>query len=59
MFGFGKPGRGISKEEAAERNYFDILTRHFWHICSVSFWYALMNILFFGASVFLFVSYFG
>ncbi len=59
MFGFGKSGRGISKEEAAERNYFDILTRHFWHICSVSFWYALANILFFGTSIYLFTSYFG
>ncbi len=58
MFGT-KNGRGVSKEEAAQRNYFDILGRHFWHICGVSFWFALSNILFFGASIYLFASYFG
>lgn len=58
MFGV-KNGRGISKEEAAQRNYFDILFRHFWHICGASFWFALTNILFFGASIYLFASYFG
>lgn len=58
MFGI-KNGRGVSKEEAAQRNYFDILGRHFWHICGASFWFALSNVLFFGASVYLFSSYFG
>lgn len=51
--------RGVSKEDAAQRNYFDILGRHFWHICGVSFWFALSNLLFFGASIYLFSSYFG
>lgn len=57
MFGRSN-GHGISKEDAAKRNYYDILTRHFWHICAASFWFALSNILFFGASYLLFVSYF-
>ncbi len=52
-------GRGISKEEAAQRNYFDILGRHIGHICGISFLYALANILFFGASIILFIAYFG
>ncbi len=52
-------GRGISKEEAAERNYFDILGRHIGHICGVSILYALANILFFGASIILLIAYFG
>ena len=51
--------RGVSKEDAAQRNYFDIVGRHFWHICGVSFWFALSNLLFFGASIYLFSSYFG
>lgn len=58
MFGM-KKGRGISKEEAAQRSYFDILGRHFWHICAASFWFALSNILLFGSSAYLFASYFG
>ncbi len=59
MFGFSnKPGRGISKEEAAKRNYFDIYGRHFGHITAANFWYVLSNILFFGAALFLFSAYF-
>ena len=58
MFGF-KNQRGISKEEAATRNYFDILGRHFWHIVGASFWYALSNLLFFGGSILLFMAYVG
>jgi len=57
MFGT-KSRRGISKEEAAQRNYFDILGRHFRHICGISLLYALANILFFGASIILFIAYF-
>lgn len=59
MFGYNTKGRGISKKEAAVRNYLDILGRHFWHICGASFWFALSNILFFGASYLLFFAYFG
>lgn len=57
MFG-NKSGRGISKEDAAKRNYFDIFSRHLGHICGASFWFALTNALFFGASAYLFISYF-
>ena len=59
MFGFNNHRGGISKEEAATRNYFDILGRHFWHIVGASFWYALSNLLFFGGSMYLFFAYFG
>lgn len=52
-------GRGISKEQAATRNYFDILGRHIGHIVGASFWYTLSNILFFGASFYLFTAYLG
>ena len=59
MFGFSnKPGRGVSKEEAAKRNYFDIYGRHFGHITGANFWYLLSNILFFGAALILFYAYF-
>ncbi len=60
MFGFysNKPGRGISKEEAAKRNYFDIFGRHFGHIMGANFWYTLSNILFFIAAIMLFNVYF-
>lgn len=60
MFGFfsNKPGRGISKEEAAKRNYFDIFGRHFGHIMGANFWYVLTNIIFFVAAVLLFNAYF-
>lgn len=59
MFGFSnKPGRGISKEEASKRNYFDIYGRHFGHITGANFWYMLSNVLFFGAALILFYGYF-
>ena len=59
MFGFSnKPGRGISKEQAAKRNYFDIYGRHFGHITGASFWYSLTNLVFFAAAYILFYAYF-
>lgn len=59
MFGFSnKPGRGISKEEAAKRNYFDIFGRHFGHIIGANFWYVITNIIFFVAAIALFNAYF-
>ncbi|MBP3337611.1 MAG: DUF624 domain-containing protein [Clostridia bacterium] len=55
LFGnnYSRPGKGISKEEAAKRNYFDILGRKFWKIVQVNMLYVLVNILFFGAFVFM------
>lgn len=50
---------GLTKEQAATRNYFDILGRHFGHIVGASFWYALSNLLFFAGSLYLFLAYFG
>ena len=59
MFGFSnKPGHGISKEQAAKRNYFDIYGRHFGHITGANLLYALTNIIFFIAAVVLFKAYF-
>lgn len=53
-----KNGPGITKAQAADRNYFDILTRHFGDICKASLWYALANILFFAATYVLAKAYF-
>lgn len=55
LFGgnYSRPGKGISKEEAAKRNYFDILGRKFWKLVQVNLLYVLTNILFFGAFVFM------
>lgn len=60
MFGFysNKPGRGVSKEEAKKRNYFDIFGRHFGHIMGANFWYVLTNIIFFAAAIILINVYF-
>lgn len=54
---YTKPGKGISKEEAAKRNYFDILGRKFWKLVELNLLYVLCNILFFGAAVLLAVGY--
>lgn len=55
LFGgnYARPGKGISKEEAAKRNYFDILGRKFWKILQVNLLYFFVNILFFGAFAFM------
>ncbi len=58
MFGINRNGAGLTKEQAAQRNYLDILGRHFWHIVGASFWLTLSNILFYGATVYLFFIYF-
>lgn len=61
MFGFfnnNRPGPGISKEQAARRNYFDIYGRHFGHITGLNLLYVLTNIIFFIAAAVLFRAYF-
>lgn len=55
--GYTTPGKGISKEDAAKRNYFDILGRKFWKLLQVNLLYVLCNILFFGSSILLAISY--
>ncbi|MBR5156203.1 MAG: hypothetical protein IKW59_00360 [Clostridia bacterium] len=55
--GYAKPGKGISKEEALKRNYFDILSRKFWKLVQLNLLYAVCNILFIGASLFLAIGY--
>ena len=58
MFKFSTaPGRGISKEEAAKRSYFDVFGRHFSHILGANFWYVLTNGLFFLAAYILIKAY--
>lgn len=58
MFGTNRRGAGLTKEQAAQRNYLDILGRHFWHIVGASFWLTLSNILFYGATIYLCLVYF-
>ena len=55
--GYAKPGKGISKEEAAKRNYFDILGRKFFKLVQLNLLYSLCNILFIGGSIFLAIGY--
>lgn len=55
--GYTKPGKGISKEEAAKRNYFDILGRKFWKLLQLNLLYVLCNILFLGGSILLAIGY--
>ncbi len=55
--GYTKPGKGITKEEALKRNYFDILGRKFWKLIQLNLLYAVCNILFIGASIFLAIGY--
>ncbi len=60
LFGgnFTKPGPGVSKEEAAKRNYFDILGRRVWDLVKLNLLFVLCNILFIAAAVFLILPYF-
>ena len=51
FFNYDKPGRGISREEAEKRNYFDILMRKFTLIIRA-------NLLFFGVNIVLFAALF-
>jgi len=48
---YSKPGKGVSKEEAAKRNYFDILGRRFWDLVKLNLLFVLCNIVFIGAVV--------
>lgn len=54
---YAKPGKGLTKEEALKRNYFDILGRKFWKMVQLNLLYFVCNILFIGASVFLAIGY--
>lgn len=56
--GYAKPGKGISKEEAARRNYFDILGRHFWDLVKLNLLFVVCNIIFIAAAIFLALPYF-
>ncbi len=55
---YAKAGRGISKEEAAQRNYFDILFRHAFDFMKINMLFMLVNILFISAAVVFMAPYF-
>lgn len=55
--GYAKPGKGVSKEEAAKRNYFDILGRHFWDLVKLNLLFVVCNIIFIAAAVLLALPY--
>ena len=55
---YSKPGKGISKEEAAKRNYFDILGRHFFDLVKLNLLYVGCNIIFIAAAVFFIMPYY-
>lgn len=59
LFGgnYSKPGKGISKEEAAKRNYFEILGRHFWDLIKLNLLFVACNIIFIAAAVLLALPY--
>ncbi len=46
---FAKPGKGISKEEATQRNYFEILGCHIWDLMKLNLLFVFVNIIFIGA----------
>ena len=52
-----KPGKGISKEEAEKRNYFSILSRHFWDMIKLNLLFFLCNFIFIMLSIILSVPY--
>jgi len=55
---YSKPGKGISKEEAAKRNYFDILGRHVFDLMKLNLLFVGCNIIFIAAAVLLALPYF-
>lgn len=59
LFGgnYSKPGPGVTKEQAAKRNYFEILGRKFWKLIELNLLYAVCTILFWGGSIFLALPY--
>ncbi len=55
---FAKPGKGITKEEAEKRNYFDILGCHIWDLMKLNLLFILVNIVLIGAFIFIVLPYF-
>lgn len=53
LFGnsFTKPGKGVSKEEAAKRNYFDMAGRHFFDFVKINLLFFAVNIILFAAAI--------
>ncbi|MBE7041031.1 MAG: DUF624 domain-containing protein [Ruminococcaceae bacterium] len=61
LFGnsYAKPGKGISKEEAAKRNYFDMAGRHFFDLVKVNLLFVACTLVFIIAELLLLVGYYG
>lgn len=57
--GYSKPGSGVTKEQAAKRNYFEILGRKFWKLIQLNLLYALVTLPFWGGSILLGIGYGG
>jgi len=55
---YSRPGRGVSKEDAAKRNYFDILGRHFFDLAKLNLLFVLCNALFIAAAIYFVLPYF-
>ena len=55
--GYSRPGKGVTKEEAAKRNYFEIFGRKFSKLLQLNMLYVAVNILFFGGSILLAIPY--
>ena len=54
---FDRPGKGISKEEAAQRSYFDIIGRHLWDLVKLNLLFIVCNIIFVVAAALLILPY--
>ena len=50
---FTKPGKGVSKEEAAKRNYIDMMGRHFFDLVKVNLLFVVCNLIFIAAAILL------
>lgn len=61
LFGnsYSKPGKGISKEEAAKRNYFDMAGRHFFDLVKVNLLFCACSFIFIIAELLLIIGYIG
>lgn len=53
----GRPGKGLTKEQAAKRNYFGIFFRHFLDLCKLNLLYFACNLVFIAAIVWLSLPY--
>lgn len=55
---YSRPGRGVSKEDANKRNYFDIFGRHFFDLAKLNLLFVLCNVLFIAAAIYFTLPYY-